>query len=85
MLLLPATRVELEYMFDTLGFLWLYHSSPPYLLYLLEKLGNGLSDGRTKPPCSTATTTTLQEFVISMDQSFTMESAAVNKAARSSW
>ena len=28
----PATSVELEYMFDTLGFLWLHHGSPPYLL-----------------------------------------------------
>ena len=34
----PVTNVELEYMFDTLGFLWLHHDSPPYLLYLLEKL-----------------------------------------------
>ena len=25
---LPATNVELEYMFDTLGFLWLHHDSP---------------------------------------------------------
>ena len=24
----PATSVELEYMFDTLGFLWLHHDSP---------------------------------------------------------
>ena len=37
----PATRVVLGYMFDTLGFLWLHHGSPPYLLYLLEKLGDG--------------------------------------------
>ena len=28
------TDVELEYMFDTLGFRWLHHDSPPYLLYL---------------------------------------------------
>ena len=37
----PVTNVELEYMFDTLGFLWLYHDRPPYLLYLLEKLVRG--------------------------------------------
>ena len=32
----PVNNVELEYMFDTLGFLWLHHDSPPYLLYLLD-------------------------------------------------
>ena len=47
---LPATSVELEYMFDTLGFLWLHRDSPPYLLYLLEKLVDGLSNEHTKPP-----------------------------------
>ena len=25
----PVTNVELEYMFDKLGFLWLHHDSPP--------------------------------------------------------
>ena len=39
-----ATSVELEYMFNILGFLWLHHRSPPHLLYLLEKLIDGLSD-----------------------------------------
>ena len=35
----PATSVAVpEYMFDTLGFLWLHHGRSPYLLYLLEKL-----------------------------------------------
>ena len=53
----PATSVELEYMFDTLGFLWLHHGSPPYLLYLLENLADGLSDGRMKPPRSTTIST----------------------------
>ena len=53
----PATSVELEYMFDTLGFLWLHLGSPPYLLYLLEKLVDGLSDERMKPPRSTTTST----------------------------
>ena len=46
----PVTNVELEYMFDTLGFLWLHHDgNPQYLLYLLEKLVVGLSDERMKP------------------------------------
>ena len=53
----PATSAELKYEFDTLGFLWLHHGGPPYLLYLLEKLGGGLSDAHMKPPCSTANTT----------------------------
>ena len=44
----PVTNVELEYMFDTLGFLWLHH-----LLYLLEKLVDGLSDDRVRTPRST--------------------------------
>ena len=34
----PVTSVELEYMFDTLGFLWLHHDSPQYMIYLLDKL-----------------------------------------------
>ena len=46
----PVTNVELEYMFDTLGFLWLHHDSPPYLLYLLEKLVDGIAYERTRPP-----------------------------------
>ena len=41
-----VTNVELEYMFDTLGFLWLHRDRPSYLLYLLEKLVDGLSEGR---------------------------------------
>ena len=40
----PVTDVELEYILDTLSFLWLNHESSPYLLYLLEKLVVGLSD-----------------------------------------
>ena len=55
----PVTNVELEYMFDTLGFLWLHHGSHPYLLYLLEKLIDGLTDERTRPPPLRSTTTTL--------------------------
>ena len=46
----PVTSIELEYMFDTLGFLWLHHGSPPYLLYLLEKFVDGLSGERMKSP-----------------------------------
>ena len=39
----PVTNVGLEYMFDTFGFLWLHHDSPPYLQYysILEKLADG--------------------------------------------
>ena len=55
----PVTSVELQCMFDTLGFLCLHHGGPPNLLYLLEKLVDGLSDERVKPLRSTATTTTL--------------------------
>ena len=54
----PVTNVELEDMFDTLGFLWLHRDSTPYLLYLLEKLVDGLSDDRTRPLRSTTTNTT---------------------------
>ena len=53
----PVTNVELEYMFDALGFMWLHHDSPPYLLYLLEKLVDGLSDERMRGPRSTNTST----------------------------
>ena len=45
-------------MFDTLGFLWLHHDSPQYLLYPLEKLVDGLADERMNPLRSTSTTTT---------------------------
>ena len=65
-------------MFDILGFLWLHHGNPQYLLYLLEKLVDGLSDERMKPPHSTDTTTLLG-VVIGMNQSFNMEPATVNK------
>ena len=49
----PVISIELEYMFDTLGFLWLHQ----YLLNLMEKLVDGLSNERMKPPRSTATST----------------------------
>ena len=49
----PVTNVELEYRFDTLGFLWLHHDNPLYLLYRLEKLVGGLSEERTRPATTT--------------------------------
>ena len=51
----PVTSIELKYVFDTLGFLWLHHDSPQY--YFLEKLVVGLTDERMKPPHAIATTT----------------------------
>ena len=51
--------IKLEYMFNTLDFLWLHHDSPQYLLYVVEKLVDGLADERMKPLRSTGTTTTL--------------------------
>ena len=53
----PVTSIELEYMFDTLGFRRLHHDSPLYMTYLLEKLVDGLSNERMKPPHSTASNT----------------------------
>ena len=53
----PVTSIDLEYMFGTLGFLWLHRDSPRYLLYLLEKLVDGLADERVKPSRSNVTTT----------------------------
>ena len=55
----PVTSILLEYMFVTLGFLWLHHDSPQYIIYLLEKLAYGLASEHMKPPRSTTTTTTL--------------------------
>ena len=43
----PVTCVEIEYMFDTLGFLWIHHNSPQYMIYLLDKLVAWL-DGERK-------------------------------------
>ena len=63
-------NVEFEYMFDTLGFLWLHHESPPYLL---KKLVDGLPEERTRPRLRSSTTTTLQEVTIGINQSFLME------------
>ena len=55
----PVTSVELEYMFDTLGFLWLHHDSPQYMIYLMEKLLDGLASERRKPARRSTITTTL--------------------------
>ena len=52
----PVTNVELEYMFGTLGILWLRHGSPRYLLYFLEKFIDGLSDEHMRPPPLLSTT-----------------------------
>ena len=72
----PVTNVELEYMFYTLGFLWLHMLY--LLLYLLGKLIDGLSDDHMRPPRSTTattttTTTTLYAVVIGMNQSSSMD------------
>ena len=53
----PVTSVELEYMFDTLGFLWLHHDSPQYMIYLLHKLVAWL-DGERKNPVKKCTIVT---------------------------
>ena len=45
----PVTTVELEYMFDTLGFLCLHHDSPQYMIYLLDKLVSWLNRERKNP------------------------------------
>ena len=55
----PVTSVELEYMFDTLDFLWLHHDRPQYMIYLLEKLVAGLASERRKPARRSTITTTL--------------------------
>ena len=55
----PVTSVELEYMFDTLGFIWPHHDSPQYMKYLLEKLVDGLTSERRKPAWRSTITTTL--------------------------
>ena len=46
-------------MFDTLGFLWLQDDSPQYMIYLLEKLVDGLADERMKPVPGSTTITNL--------------------------
>ena len=56
---IQSSSFSFPVMFDTLGFLWLHHDSPPYLLNLLEKLADGLCDDRMKPIHSTTTTITI--------------------------
>ena len=73
----PITSIKLDYMFDTLGFLWLHHDSPQYKIYLLEKLVDGVANERMKPPHSTATTT-LSEVVIGASHSFNMNPATTH-------
>ena len=51
------TCVEFEYMFDTLGFLWLHNDSPQYMIYLLDKLVAWL-DGERKNPAKKCTIVT---------------------------
>ena len=41
-------------MFDTLGFLWIHHGSPQYMIYLLDKLVAWL-DGERKNPVKKCT------------------------------
>ena len=43
----PVT--ELEYMFDTLGFLWIHHNSTQYMFYLLEQLAALFAADRENP------------------------------------
>ena len=50
----PVTSVELEYMFDTLRFLWLHQDSPLYMIYLLDKLVAWF-DRERKNPVKTCT------------------------------
>ena len=69
----PVTNVKLEYIFDTLGFLWLYRHSPPCFLYLLEKLVDGLSGERMRPPpLRSIITTTILEVMIGINISLNM-------------
>ena len=53
----PVTVTELEYMFDTLGFLWIHHNSPQYIFYLIEQLASLLAADRENPleKCTTGT------------------------------
>ena len=53
----PVTSVDLEDMYDTLGFLWPHHDSPQYMIYLLDKLVAWL-DGDRKNPAKKCTIVT---------------------------
>ena len=54
----PVTVTELEYMFDTLGFLWIHHNSTQYMFYLVEQLAALFDADRENPleKCTTETT-----------------------------
>ena len=56
----PVTVTELEYMFDTLGFLWIHHNSPQYMFYLVEQLAALFAADRENPLVKCTTETTLQ-------------------------
>ena len=60
-------------MFDTLGFLWLYHCIPPYLLYLLEKIVDELPGERKRPHSLRSITFTLSRPVFRHCYVFLME------------
>ena len=51
----PVTCVE--YMFGTLGFLWIHHNSPLYMIYILDKLATWFSGDGKNPvkKCTIAT------------------------------
>ena len=53
----PVTVTELEYMFDTLGFLRIHHNSPQYMFYLIEQLAAMFAADRENPfeKCTTET------------------------------
>ena len=53
----PVIVTELEYMFDTLGFLWIHHNNPQYMFYLIEQLADLFAADRENPleKCTTET------------------------------
>ena len=55
----PVTVAELEYVFDTLGFLWIHHNSPQYMFYLVEQLATLFAADRENPLEKYTTETTL--------------------------
>ena len=53
----PVTLTVLEYMFDTLGFLWIHHNGRQYMFYLVEQLAALFAANRENPleKCTTET------------------------------
>ena len=53
----PLTLTELEYMFDTLGFLLIHHNNPQYMFYLIEQFTDLFAAYRENPleKCTTET------------------------------